>query len=81
MVVKNIVGYLYGVDMTKEVMKQEQPEPTRWKPWVGLTEDDLEKLKLLTFEKEINAHGEEQEAVDLDQLMRATEQLCRERNT
>jgi len=36
---------------------------------------------LLTFEKEINAHGEEQEAVDLDQLMRATEQLCRERNT
>jgi len=49
--------------------------------WVGLTDDDLERLKLLTFEKEINAYGEEQEAVDLDQLMRATEQLCKERNT
>lgn len=62
-------------------MVKEQPEPTRWKPWVELTDDDLERLKLLTFEKEINAYGEEQEAVDLDQLMRATEQLCRERNT
>jgi len=48
--------------------------------WVGLTDDDLERLKLLTFEKEINAYGEEQEAVDLDQLMRATEQLCKEKN-
>jgi oligoribonuclease NrnB/cAMP/cGMP phosphodiesterase (DHH superfamily) len=48
--------------------------------WVGLTDDDLEKLKLLTFEKEINAYGEEQEAVNLDQLIRATEQLCKENN-
>ena len=48
--------------------------------WVGLTEADLERLKLLTFEKELNAEGEEQEAVNLDQLIRATEQLCKEKN-
>jgi len=46
-----------------------------------LTDEDLENIKLLTFEKEINSDGEEQEAVDLDHLMRATEQLCKERNT
>jgi len=51
------------------------------KEWVGLTDDDLENIKLLTFEKEINSDGEEQEAVDLDHLMRATEQLCKEKNT
>ena len=49
--------------------------------WVGLTDEDLENIKLLTFEKEINSDGEEQEAVDLDHLMRATEQLCKEKNT
>jgi len=49
--------------------------------WVGLTDEDLENIKLLTFEKEINSDGEEQEAVDLNHLMRATEQLCKERNT
>ena len=49
--------------------------------WVGLTDEDLENIKLLTFEKEINSNGEEQEAVDLDHLMRATEQLCKEKNT
>ena len=49
--------------------------------WVGLTDEDLENIKLLTFEKEINSDGKEQEAVDLDHLMRATEQLCKERNT
>lgn len=48
--------------------------------WVGLTDADLERLKLLTFEKELNAEGEEQEAVNLNQLMRATEQLCKEKN-
>jgi hypothetical protein len=58
-------------DETVEVVRRE---------WVGLTDDDLEKLKLLTFEKEINADGEEQEAVNLDQLIRATEQLCKEKN-
>ena len=51
------------------------------KEWVGLTDEELENIKLLTFEKEINSDGEEQEAVDLDHLMRATEQLCKERNT
>ena len=52
-----------------------------YKEWVGLTDEDLENIKILTFEKEINSDGEEQEAVDLDHLMRATEQLCKERNT
>jgi len=52
-----------------------------YKEWAGLTDADLENIKLLTFEKEINSDGEEQEAVDLDHLMRATEQLCKERNT
>ena len=51
------------------------------KEWIELTDEDLENIKLLTFEKEINSDGEEQEAVDLDHLMRATEQLCKERNT
>jgi len=54
---------------------------SKGKEWVGLTDEDLENIKLLTFEKEINSDGEEQEAVDLDHLMRATEQLCKERNT
>ena len=48
--------------------------------WVGLTDEELERIKLLTFEKEINADGEEQEAVNLDQLIRAAEQLCKEKN-
>ena len=50
------------------------------KTWVGLTDADLEQIKLLTFEKEINANGEEQEAVNLDQLIRAAEQFCKEKN-
>ena len=54
---------------------------SKGKEWVGLTDEDLENIKLLTFEKEINSDGEEQEAVDLDHLMRATEQLCKEKNT
>jgi hypothetical protein len=54
------------------------PPPQR--TWVGLTDEDLERIKLLTFEKEINADGEEQEAVNLDQLIRAAEQLCKEKN-
>ena len=48
--------------------------------WVGLTDEDIERIKLLTFEKEINTNGEEQEAVNLDQLIRAAEQLCKEKN-
>ncbi len=55
---------------------KDQPQRT----WVGLTDEDLERIKLLTFEKEINADGEEQEAVNLDQLIRAAEQLCKEKN-
>ena len=49
--------------------------------FVGLTDEDIERIKLLTFEKEINTNGEEQEAVNLDQLIRAAEQLCKEKNT
>ena len=48
--------------------------------FVGLTDEDIERIKLLTFEKEINTDGEEQEAVNLDQLIRAAEQLCKEKN-
>ena len=48
--------------------------------FVGLTDEDIERIKLLTFEKEINTNGEEQEAVNLDQLIRAAEQLCKEKN-
>ena len=48
--------------------------------WVRLTDEDIERIKLLTFEKEINTNGEEQEAVNLDQLIRAAEQLCKEKN-
>ena len=48
--------------------------------WVRLTDEDIERIKLLTFEKEINTDGEEQEAVNLDQLIRAAEQLCKEKN-
>ena len=48
--------------------------------WAGLTDEDIERIKLLTFEKEINTNGEEQEAVNLDQLIRAAEQLCKEKN-
>ena len=48
--------------------------------WAGLTYEDIERIKLLTFEKEINTNGEEQEAVNLDQLIRAAEQLCKEKN-
>ena len=66
------LGYLEGFSKGYHKAKSE---------WVSLTDEDLENIKLLTFEKEINSDGEEQEAVDLDHLMRATEQLCKERNT
>ena len=64
-----------------EMMNEWLKANTPTKEWAGLTDEDLENIKLLTFEKEINSDGEEQEAVDLDHLMRATEQLCKERNT
>ena len=61
---------------TKEPVYTTPPQRT----WVGLTDEDIERIKLLTFEKEINTNGEEQEAVNLDQLIRAAEQLCKEKN-
>ena len=61
---------------TKEPVYTTPPQRT----WVGLTDEDIERIKLLTFEKEINTDGEEQEAVNLDQLIRAAEQLCKEKN-
>jgi len=63
-----------------EVMAVEYAPHPPQRTWVGLTDTDLEQIKLLTFEKEINAEGEEQEAVNLDQLIRAAEQLCKEKN-
>ena len=84
-----------GVDVTSEgahvVAMYLLPDAVRYvfysqfhtapqRTWVGLTDEDFERIKLLTFEKEINAEGEEQEAVNLDQLIRAAEQLCKEKN-
>ena len=72
----DFLGYTYhGGEQWKPPLETPQQ-----RTWVGLTDDDLKKLKLLTFEKEINADGEEQEAVNLDQLIRAAEQLCKGKN-
>lgn len=50
------------------------------KPWVGLTNADIERIKLMTYEKETNADGEEQEAVNIDWLIKTTEHFCKEKN-
>jgi hypothetical protein len=41
--------------------------------WVGLTDADIERIKLMTYEKETNDDGEEQEAVNIDWLIKTTE--------
>ena len=51
------------------------------RPWVGLTDADIERIKLMTYEKETNADGEEQEAVNIDWLIKTTEHFCKEKNT
>jgi hypothetical protein len=51
------------------------------RPWVGLTEKDIERIKLMTYEKETNADGEEQEAVNIDWLIKTTEHFCKEKNS
>ena len=48
--------------------------------WVGLTNADIERIKLMTYEKETNADGEEQEAVNIDWLIKTTEHFCKEKN-
>ena len=50
------------------------------RPWVGLTDADIERIKLMTYEKETNADGEEQEAVNIDWLIKTTEHFCKENN-
>jgi hypothetical protein len=50
------------------------------RPWVGLTDADIERIKLMTYEKETNADGEEQEAVNIDWLIKTTEHFCKEKN-
>jgi len=49
--------------------------------WVGLTDADIERIKLMTYEKETNADGEEQEAVNIDWLIKTAEHFCKEKNT
>jgi hypothetical protein len=49
--------------------------------WVGLTDADIERIKLMTYEKETNADGEEQEAVNIDWLIKTVEHFCKEKNT
>jgi len=49
--------------------------------WVGLTDEDIERIKLMTYEKETNADGEEQEAVNIDWLIKTAEHFCKEKNT
>jgi hypothetical protein len=51
------------------------------RPWAGLTDADIERIKLITYEKETNADGEEQEAVNIDWLIKTTEHFCKEKNT
>ena len=49
--------------------------------WVGLTDADIERIKLMTYEKETNDDGEEQEAVNIDWLIKTVEHFCKEKNT
>ena len=48
--------------------------------WVGLTDEDIERIKLMTYEKETNADGEEQEAVNIDWLIKTAEHFCKDKN-
>jgi hypothetical protein len=48
--------------------------------WVGLTDADIERIKLMTYEKETNDDGEEQEAVNIDWLIKTVEHFCKEKN-
>ena len=51
------------------------------RPWVGLTDEDIKRIKLMTYEKETNADGEEQEAVNIDWLIKTAEHFCKKKNT
>jgi len=61
-------------------MMNKQTTPPK-RPWVGLTDEDIERIKLMTYEKETNADGEEQEAVNIDWLIKTAEHFCKEKNT
>ena len=54
--------------------------PQHTATWVSLTDADIERIKLMTYEKETNADGEEQEAVNIDWLIKTTEHFCKEKN-
>ena len=54
--------------------------PQHTATWVRLTNADIERIKLMTYEKETNADGEEQEAVNIDWLIKTTEHFCKEKN-
>ena len=54
--------------MNKEVMKQEEDEPTRWKPWVGLTDDEKEHIEISGGKADLT-------------LAEKIEEILKERNT
>jgi len=55
-------------------MVREQAEPTRWKPWVGLTDEEILAKCEFVPDYDIGNH-------DLIQFARAIEAMLKERNT
>ena len=79
-------GYQAKREAALDKLVQEQErlglyDPLPQREWVGLTDADIERIKLMTYEKETNADGEEQEAVNIDWLIKTTEHFCKEKNT
>ena len=74
-------GYQAKKTMAADKLLEEDDDIQDYKkPWVGLTNADIERIKLMTYEKETNADGEEQEAVNIDWLIKTTEHFCKEKN-
>ena len=63
-------------------MVKEQPEPTRWKPWVELTDEDIENcFDESCHLKVVDPKGGIKGSVNIFEVGRAIVQLCKERNT
>jgi hypothetical protein len=74
-------GYQAKRKMAADKLLEEDDDIQDYKkPWVWLTDADIERIKLMTYEKETNADGEEQEAVNIDWLIRTAEHFCKEKN-
>ena len=74
-------GYQAKRAMAKARVEEDDDIQDYKRPWVGLTNADIERIKLMTYEKETNADGEEQEAVNIDWLIKTTEHFCKEKNS